>query len=248
MPLFFELPPATLARLSKMFEVAEYGECGQKVFEPGDESDCFYVLIKGRIALTDMDGDLICKIDGGSLEDGFPLFGGDAFLEEFTTGTFCAKRLQGATTRTPTKMLLLRRQHYAKVNALVPEMKQRIQKFHELRYSRAALLKEARGDVEARKRVRLRAEEVADSLKLAKREEKAVRLIQIQTRARLKMQKQDRAESNMTALLANRSSSVPRPGRQAPPPKMQIDPRAKVRVAKIEDYGAAHRGAPGRWR
>lgn len=150
MPLFFGLRSTTLFQVSAMFELRECASAGTVLFRPGAPSDALYILAKGRIMLENPDGSEECKLQAGSVEDGYPFFGERSLLE----GGPMTNR---AITRTPCKLLVLPKVHFERICKLMPNLKARLQEFYELRAKRVELARLAAADRIQRRKYERRA-------------------------------------------------------------------------------------------
>lgn len=150
MPLFFGIRASTSFELSAMFALRECAAAGTILFRPGEHADALFILAKGRIVLEDADGIEIAKMQAGSVEDSYPFFGEKSLLEGGPRTTL-------AITRTPCKLLVMSKCHFARVNKLMPHLKQRLNEFYELRQSRAELARLAAADRKQRQAMEQRA-------------------------------------------------------------------------------------------
>ena len=164
MPIFFGIKPSTSVVLSAMFELRDCGVAGTFLFRPGEPSDALYILAKGSIALEDAEGVEIATMQAGSVEDGYPFFGEWAILEGGVRSTY-------AVTRTPCKILVLRKCHFARINRMMPNLQTRLQEFAKNRQSRADLARLAARDKKQRLAIERRA--VARSVGLSREESEA---------------------------------------------------------------------------
>lgn len=150
MPLFFGLKGAALFEVACMFELRECASAGTVLFSPGMPAAEIYILAKGRVVLVDTDGVQLVKLQAGSVDDGYPFFGERSLLEG-------GARTSSAVTRTPCKLLVLQRCHFARILKLMPSLRARLQEFYELRLSRAHLARQAAADEKQREHVERRA-------------------------------------------------------------------------------------------
>ena len=133
MPIFFGLKSSVLFGVSTMFELREYASANMEIYGPGMVSDAIYILAKGRVVIEDEEGLQLIKLQADSVEEGV-FFGEQALLEGAG-----AERTTSAMTRTPTKLLVLRRAHFARILRLVPGLRHRMRQFHKKRQSEAVL-------------------------------------------------------------------------------------------------------------
>jgi len=164
MPIFFGMKPSMSVVLAAMFELRDCAVAGTFLFRPGEPSDALYILAKGRIVLEDAEGIEIAKMQAGSVEDGYPFFGESAILEGGVRSTY-------AVTRTPCKILVLRKCHFARVNRMMPNLQTRLQEFAKNRQSRADLARLAARDKKQRLAIERRA--VARSVGLSPEDSEA---------------------------------------------------------------------------
>lgn len=151
MPLFFDLRSDVVSEIATMFELREFGEAGITIFDQGMQADELFCLAKGRVLLEDIQGTELAKLTAGSIEDGYPFFGQDSLLKR-------GMREDSATTRTPCKLLVIRRPHFSRLLKLMPLLMERLQDFDRRYRERAKLAREIkqaekeRKDVEARRK------------------------------------------------------------------------------------------------
>jgi len=144
MPLFFDVKSEAIAEIARMFELRECGEGGITIFEEGMRAEELYCLAKGRVLLVDGDGTELAKLTAGSVEDGYPFFGQASLLKG-------GLRRDSATTRTPCKLLVIKRPHFARLLKLMPHLSQTLQDFFRLRRERAQLHRQEKQAEQERK-------------------------------------------------------------------------------------------------
>ena len=150
MPLFFGLKSTVLFQIATMFELREVQAANTVLYQPDDGAEEMYVLAKGRVVLTSADGIELVKLQAGSVEDGYPFFGESALLDRGLRTTY-------ATTRTPCKLLVLKRPFFPRIVKLMPNLLEKLREFYELRQSRAQLARLAAADLKKRRAIERRA-------------------------------------------------------------------------------------------
>lgn len=141
MPLFFDLSIEHTSEVADMVELREFGAAGVTIYSPGMPANEVYILAKGRVVLEDYDGTVLDKLTAGSVTDGYPFLGQEALLKG-------GIRQGSAITRTPCKLLVIRKVHFSRISKLMPKLAAKLQEFAEVRRSRADL---ARQVLEAKK-------------------------------------------------------------------------------------------------
>jgi len=133
MPLFDGLAPDVLSELVPLFQMEEYGTGNQCVFEQGAAADKFYVLLLGSVVVQR--GKVVLArlhAEGASALDAYPFFGEMAVLES-------APRMAEVRTLSPCKMLVVARRQFSKFLALVPDIRQRLERTKQLRKKQSEL-------------------------------------------------------------------------------------------------------------
>ena len=132
MPLFDGLAPDVLSELVPLFQMEEYGTGNQCVFEQGAAADKFYVLLLGWRGAAGEGGARSTHAEGASALDAYPFFGEMAVLES-------APRMAEVRTLSPCKMLVVARRQFSKFLALVPDIRQRLERTKQLRKKQSEL-------------------------------------------------------------------------------------------------------------
>ena len=160
MPLFFGLRAELIFQIACMFQLREEGTAGTVIFEPGMPADALYILYKGRVVL-EQDGLVVDKLQGGAAEDSHPFFGEKSILEG-------GLRATSAITRTPVRILVLPKIHFARVLKLMPSLTNRLNEFHGMRQSRAELARKAVADAKQALDVDRNAADVSGDVKMVR--------------------------------------------------------------------------------
>lgn len=169
MPLFFDLRSDVVSEIASMFELREFGEAGITIFDQGMQADELFCLAKGRVLLEDIQGTELAKLTAGSIEDGYPFFGQDSLLKR-------GMREDSATTRTPCKLLVIRRPHFSRLLKLMPLLMERLQDFDRRYRERAKLAREIKEAEKERKDVEARRKQLTIKSENAKLESAATNL------------------------------------------------------------------------
>jgi len=169
MPLFFDLRSDVVSEIASMFELREFGEAGITIFDQGMQADELFCLAKGRVLLEDIQGTELAKLTAGSIEDGYPFFGQDSLLKR-------GMREDSATTRTPCKLLVIRRPHFSRLLKLMPLLMERLQDFDRRYRERAKLAREIKQAEKERKDVEARRKQLTIKSENAKLESAATNL------------------------------------------------------------------------
>ena len=174
MPMFFDLKADVVTEIAGMFELRECGEAGIIIFEEGNHATELYCLAKGRVILVDGDGTELAKLTAGSVEDGYPFFGQASLLKG-------GLRQDSATTRTPCKLLVIKKPHFARLTKLMPHLVQQLQDFYRMRRERAQLSRQVKQAEQERKAL----ENSRSRLGMKTEEDKAATNLQRGTRGML---------------------------------------------------------------
>ena len=150
MPLFFGLKAHSFSDVASMFELREVATAGTSLYSHDTPADTLYILAKGHIQL-ESDGVPIAKLQAGTVDGGYPFFGESSLLESGGV------RTESAITRTPVRLLVLPKRHFARLTTLMPFLKERVGEFHKLRVSSAEQARLAAADEKARISVELKA-------------------------------------------------------------------------------------------
>jgi CRP-like cAMP-binding protein len=126
-PVFRDLEPKSLRSIAPLFTLEE-AQADDAIFVEGAPCDKLYILLQGVVDVTHR-GTYFSSLDGSQtlVGDGHPFFGAAGFL----LGN--ARRPWDVHARTPVHLLVLPMRRLQRFMARVPDFKQRLQSFSELR-------------------------------------------------------------------------------------------------------------------
>ena len=129
MPIFDGLDRTLLRELAPLWTLVDYATAGNTIFQQGDAGDKFFILSAGRVAIL-RNGNTLAVLDAernvNQSDDGRPFFGEMALMDGLP-------RMAGVEARSPCTLLVMRKQHFAKFNHMVPDFKARLRFYKELR-------------------------------------------------------------------------------------------------------------------
>jgi ATP-binding cassette subfamily B protein len=116
-PIFNQLAEADLASLAKQFTSRHY-EAGEMVIREGDPGDSFYIVVRGKVAVTKLGSDQQ-PLQLNILQDG-DYFGEIALIEN-------VRRTATLSTLQPSLFLCLERKHFANMMESFPSIREAVE-------------------------------------------------------------------------------------------------------------------------